>query len=65
MDKEILERRRLLQWIALGALAVPAVALAGCASGGGSRPPNFRTGGGNRGGEKGGGRGGPGAAGSR
>jgi hypothetical protein len=65
MDQEIVERRRLLRWIALGSLAVPAVALAGCASGG-ARQPNFRTGGGNRGGEKGGGRGGgPGGAGSK
>jgi hypothetical protein len=64
MDKGIVDRRRLLHWLALGSLAAPAVALAGCASGGGTRPPNFRTGGGNRGGEKGGGNGGPGGAGS-
>jgi hypothetical protein len=65
MDKGIVDRRRLLQWIALGSLAVPAAALAGCASGGGTRPPDFRTGGGNRGGEKGGGGGGgPGGKGS-
>ena len=65
MDNGIVDRRRLLQWIALGSLSVPAGTLAGCVSGGGTRPPNFRTGGGNRGGEKGGGRGGPGGAGSR
>jgi hypothetical protein len=66
MDNGIVGRRRLLQWIALGSLAVPAIALAGCASGGGTRPPNFRTGGGNRGGEKGGrGGGGFGGGGNR
>jgi hypothetical protein len=64
MDKKIVDRRRLLQWMALGSLTGPAIAIAGCTSGGGTRPPNFRTGGGNRGGEKGGGRGGPGGAGS-
>lgn len=58
MDRPISERRRVLTLLAFAALAVPAVALAGCASGGGTRPPNFRTGGGNRGGEKGGGSGG-------
>jgi hypothetical protein len=65
MDNGIVDRRRLLQWFALGSLAVPAVALAGCTSGGGTRPPNFRTGGGNRGGEKGGGGGGIGGGGNR
>jgi hypothetical protein len=66
MDRPISERRRLLTLLAFATLAVPAVALAGCASGGGTRPPNFRTGGGNRGGEKGGGSGGgPGGTGSR
>ena len=47
MDNGILERRRLLQLLALGSLTVPAVALAGCASGSGrrTRPPQF--GGGN------------------
>ena len=69
MDHGIVDRRRLLQWIALGSLSLPAVTLAGCASAGGSaRPPNFRTGGGNRGGERGnggGGSGGMGGAGSR
>ena len=66
MDNGIVDRRRLLQWIALGSLSVPAIALAGCASGGGTRSPDFRTGGGNRGGEKGGGGGGGlGGAGSR
>lgn len=64
MDRGILDRRRLLQWIALGSLAATAVALARCASGG-ARPPRNRSGGGNRGGEKGGGRSGPGGAGSR
>lgn len=65
MDNGIVDRRRLMQWIALGSLAAPAVALAGCASGG-ARPPRNRSGGGNRGGEKGGGgNGGPGGAGSR
>jgi hypothetical protein len=58
MDKGIVDRRRLLNWLALGSLAVPAMTLAACASGGGTRPPNFRTGGGNRGGEKSGGNGG-------
>ena len=64
MDRPISERRRLLALLSFAALAVPAMALAGCASGGGARPPNFRTGGGNRGGEKGGGGGGPGGKGS-
>ena len=66
MDKGIVNRRRLLQWIALGSVAVPAIALAGCTQGGGGRPPR-RTGGGNRGGEKNGGNngGGPGGTGSR
>ena len=47
MDKVISERRRLLRFLALGSLAVPAIALAGCASGSGrrQRPPQF--GGGN------------------
>jgi hypothetical protein len=63
MDNRILERRRLLQLLALGSLAVPAVALAGCAAGSGrrTRPPQF--GGGNS--DKNGNNGGPGAAGSR
>ncbi len=38
MDKGIVDRRRLLQWIALGSVAVPAIALAGCAQGGGGTP---------------------------
>jgi hypothetical protein len=53
MDNGIVDRRRLLQWFALGSLAVPAIALAGCAQGVTARPPR-RGGGGNRGGEKGG-----------
>ena len=63
MDNRILERRRLLQLFMLGSLAVPAVALAGCATGSGrrTRPPQF--GGGNS--DKNGNNGGPGAAGSR
>jgi hypothetical protein len=67
MDKGIVDRRRLLQWIALGSVAVPAIALAGCVQGGVARPPRRMSGGGNRGGEKGGGNngGGPGGAGSR
>jgi hypothetical protein len=52
MDQKFVERRRLLQWFALGSLAAPVAALAGCAARGGTRPPDFRTGGGNRGGEK-------------
>ena len=63
MDNRILERRRLLQLFMLGSLAVPAVALAGCATGSGqrTRPPQF--GGGNS--DKHGNNGGPGAQGSR
>lgn len=63
MDNRILERRRLLQLFVLGSLAVPAVAIAGCATGSGrrTRPPQF--GGGNN--DKHGNNGGPGAAGSR
>ena len=64
MDRPMSERRRLLTLLTFAALAVPAVALAGCASGG-TQPPRSRSGGGNRGGEKGNGRGGPGGAGSR
>ena len=62
MDKDILERRRLLRLFMLGSL-VPAVALAGCAAGSGrrTRPPRF--GGGSN--DKHGNNGGPGAAGSR
>ena len=63
MDNGIVDRRRLLHWFALGSLAVPVAVLAGCVSGGSTRPPNFRTGGGNRGGEKGGGNGGGGPGG--
>ena len=63
MDNRILERRRLLQLFVLGSLAVPAAALAGCATGSGrpTRPRHF--GGGNN--DKSGTNGGPGAAGSR
>ena len=53
MHNGIVDRRRLLQWLALGSLAVPTAALAGCAQGRAGRPPR-RGGGGNRGGEKGG-----------
>jgi hypothetical protein len=43
MDAPLLERRRLLRFLALGSVAVPAMAVAGCASGGGrrARPPQF------------------------
>ena len=63
MDNRILERRCLLRLFLLGSLTVPAVGLAGCASGSGrrTRPPQF--GGGNS--DKNGNNGGPGAAGSR
>ena len=63
MDKRIVERRRLLQLLMLGSLAVPAVGLAGCGTGSGrrTRPPQF--GGGSN--DKSGNNGGPGAAGSR
>ena len=62
MDKVISERRRLLRFLALGSIAVPAIALAGCASGSGrrQRPPQF--GGGNN--DKPGNGGGFGGAGS-
>jgi len=47
MDATILERRRLLRFLALGSVAVPAMVIAGCAGSGGrrTRPPQF--GGGN------------------
>ena len=63
MDSRIFERRRLLQLLALGSLALPAAALAGCAQGSGrpSHPPRF-YGGGSNSGEKSGG-GGPGGGG--
>jgi hypothetical protein len=64
MDQPSVERRRLLQFFALGSIAVPAAALAGCAQGSGSpmtRPR--RRGGGNNGGEKSGGGGGAGGGG--
>ena len=43
METRILERRRVLRILALGSLALPAIALAGCASGSGrrTRPPQF------------------------
>jgi hypothetical protein len=66
MTQQIVERRRLLQLFALGAIAVPAAALAGCAQGTRTtRPPRRYGGGGNRGGEKSGGSGGAGTAGGR
>ncbi len=61
MNEQTVERRRLLQFLMLGSVAVPALALAGCAAKGGgqSRPPRrYGGGGGNRGGEKSGGGGG-------
>ena len=59
MENRILERRRLLQLVAL---AVPALAVAGCATGGRrAQPPQF--GGGNS--DKSGNGGGPGGTGSR
>ena len=62
METRVLERRRLLRLVVLGSLAAPAIALAGCATGGGhTRAPRF--GGGNSGGKSGNG-GGPGAKGS-
>ncbi len=65
MNKDILARRRLLQIFALGTLAMPAIALAGCSTGSGrrTRPPQF--GGGNSDKNGNGNNGGPGAAGSR
>ena len=48
MQSRILERRRLLRFLALGSVAVPAMIVAGCASGSGGRrkrPP--QSGGGN------------------
>jgi len=62
MENGILNRRRLLQLVALGSLAVPVMALVGCSTGGGrTRPPQF--GGGNS--DKSGNGGGPGGTGSR
>jgi len=61
MEPRILERRRVLRLVALGSLAAPAIALAGCGSRRRTRPPQF--GGGNS--DKNGNNGGPGAAGSR
>lgn len=60
MNKQIVERRRLLQFLMLGSMAVPAVALAGCAEGSGvpTTRPRRRGGGGNQGSEKSGGGGG-------
>ena len=67
MSQQIVERRRLLQFFALGSIAVPAAALAGCAQSGSPARPRRRSGGGNSGGEKsgGGGGGGAGAGGGR
>jgi len=47
MEPRILERRRVLRILALGSVALPAMVIAGCASGSGrrTRPPQF--GGGN------------------
>jgi hypothetical protein len=47
MENRILARRRLLRFLALGSIAMPAIAIAGCATEGGrrQRPPYF--GGGN------------------
>lgn len=58
MDQKIRERRRLLQFLMLGSMALPAVALAGCAQKPGTRPtkPRRYGGGGSQGGEKSGGR---------
>jgi hypothetical protein len=60
MNQQVIERRRLLRLFMLGSIAVPAVALAGCAQGTSGRParPPRRYGGGNNGGEKSGGGGG-------
>jgi hypothetical protein len=65
MDKSIFDRRRVLQLFALGSLAVPAVALVGCAQGSGATPPRRFQGGGNRGSERSGGGGGFGSGGNR
>ena len=60
MGRDTFERRRLLQLLALGSLALPVVALAGCAQGSGpSHSPRFYGGGGDAGEKSGGG--GPGA----
>lgn len=64
MDDQIFERRRFLQVFALGSVALPAVALAGCATGSGPAPRRRLHGGGSSG-EKSGNGGGPGAAGSK
>lgn len=59
MNEQIVERRRLLQVLMLGSMALPAIALAGCAAEGGRQSrPSRRYGGGNNGGEKSGGGGG-------
>jgi hypothetical protein len=58
MTSRIFERRRLLQGLALAPLAMSSATLAACARGAGAqRPPNFRSGGGNRHDDKGGSRG--------
>jgi len=59
MDQPKFERRNLLQFLALGSLALPAAALAGCAQGSApTRPPRRMYGGGSNAGEKSGGGGG-------
>jgi hypothetical protein len=66
MDQQPPARRRLLQLVMLGSIALPAIALAGCAQGtSSSTRPRRRGGGGNNGGEKSGGGGGAGAGGGR
>ena len=67
MDQQFVERRRLLQFLALGSIAVPAVTLAGCAQGSGvpMTRPRRRGSGGNNGSEKSGGGGGAGAGGKK
>jgi hypothetical protein len=58
MENSIIERRRFLRGLTLIPLAMPAAMIAGCATGAGAqRPPDFRSGGGNRHDDKGGGRG--------
>ena len=56
MDQQFVERRRLLQFLALGSIAVPAATLAGCAQGSGvpmTRPRRRGSGGAGAGGKKG------------
>lgn len=64
MNQQVIERRGLLRLFMLGSVALPALALAGCAydsAGRTSRPPRRYGTGGNKGGEKSGGGGGVGA----